>query len=110
MSIERPDLVERRQRYIDRQRELDRDAVNVDVRGRAPRGSGPLNRDGMPKLPVGQHVVPNWPVLDLGDMPDVNGYASRFMRFCPDLQGEGLTTRSLAKDLKRTREVYCWWD
>ena len=46
----------------------------------------------------------------LGDMPDVNGYASRFMRFCPDLQGEGLTTRSLAKDLKRTREVYCWWD
>jgi DMSO/TMAO reductase YedYZ molybdopterin-dependent catalytic subunit len=71
MSIERPDLVERRQRYIDRQRELDRDAVNVDVRGRAPRGSGPLNRDGMPKLPVGQHVVRNWPVLDLGDVPDV---------------------------------------
>jgi DMSO/TMAO reductase YedYZ molybdopterin-dependent catalytic subunit len=71
MSIERPDLVERRQRYIDRQRELDRDAVNVDVRGRAPRGSGPLNRDGMPKLPVGQHLVRNWPVLDLGDVPDV---------------------------------------
>jgi DMSO/TMAO reductase YedYZ molybdopterin-dependent catalytic subunit len=71
MSIERPDLVERRQRYIDRQRELDQDAVNVDVRGRAPRGSGPLNRDGMPKLPVGQHVVRNWPVLDLGDVPDV---------------------------------------
>ena len=71
MSIERPDLVERRQRYIDRQRELDRDAVNVDVRDRAPRGSGPLNRDGMPKLPVGQHLVRNWPVLDLGDVPDV---------------------------------------
>jgi DMSO/TMAO reductase YedYZ molybdopterin-dependent catalytic subunit len=71
MSIERPDLVERRQRYIDRQRELDRDAVNVDVRVRTPRGSGPANRDGMPKLPVGQHVVRNWPVLDLGDVPDV---------------------------------------
>lgn len=45
-----------------------------------------------------------------GDLPDVNDYARRFMRFCPDLQGEGLTTRSLAKDLKRTREIYCWWD
>jgi len=26
----------------------------------------------MPKLPVGQHVVPNWPVLDLGDVPDIS--------------------------------------
>jgi DMSO/TMAO reductase YedYZ molybdopterin-dependent catalytic subunit len=25
----------------------------------------------MPRLPVGQHEVRNWPVLDLGDLPDV---------------------------------------
>ena len=25
----------------------------------------------MPQLPVGQHVVKNWPVLDLGEQPDV---------------------------------------
>jgi DMSO/TMAO reductase YedYZ molybdopterin-dependent catalytic subunit len=39
--------------------------------GAKPRGSGPLNRHGMPKLPVGQREVPNWPVLDLGDVPSV---------------------------------------
>lgn len=35
-------------------------------------GSGPLNRHGMPKLPVGQTEVPNWPVLDLGVIPSIN--------------------------------------
>ena len=39
--------------------------------GLSPVGSGDANRDGMPKLPVGQHEVRNWPVLDLGDVPDV---------------------------------------
>ena len=67
----RPDLVSKRLAYIERQKKLHADAVNVDVRGRAPQGTGPANRDGMPKLPVGQHVVPNWPVLDLGDVPDI---------------------------------------
>lgn len=66
------DLVQRRLRYIERQRELDKSAVNVEFRGATPRGSGPPNRDGMPKLPVGQHVVKNWPVLDLGEQPDVD--------------------------------------
>jgi DMSO/TMAO reductase YedYZ molybdopterin-dependent catalytic subunit len=69
---DKPDLVERRQKYIQRQIELDKGAVNVTVRGQAPRGSGPANRDGMPKLPVGQHEVKNWPVLDLGEQPDVD--------------------------------------
>ena len=32
-------------------------------------GSGKTNRHGMPKLPVGQREVPNWPVLDLGIQP-----------------------------------------
>lgn len=39
--------------------------------GLQPRGSGPENRHGMPKLPVGQHEVKSWPVLDLGDVPAI---------------------------------------
>ena len=37
-----------------------------------PRGSGPPNRHGMPRLPVGQHEVKHWPVLDLGDRPEID--------------------------------------
>jgi DMSO/TMAO reductase YedYZ molybdopterin-dependent catalytic subunit len=40
--------------------------------GATPRGSGPPNRHGMPRLPGGQREVHNWPVLDLGDLPDVS--------------------------------------
>ncbi len=65
------DLVQRRLKYIERQKALHADAVNVDVASRPAMGSGPANRDGMPQLPVGQHEVRNWPVLDLGDVPDV---------------------------------------
>src|SRR5919204_1625626 len=36
-----------------------------------PLGSGPLNRHGMRKLPVGQTVTTGWPVLDLGRLPNV---------------------------------------
>jgi DMSO/TMAO reductase YedYZ molybdopterin-dependent catalytic subunit len=32
-------------------------------------GSGPLNRHGRPRLPIGQHETKNWPVLDLGHRP-----------------------------------------
>jgi DMSO/TMAO reductase YedYZ molybdopterin-dependent catalytic subunit len=67
-----PDLVERRERYIRRQLELDNGTVNVRFRGQPPEGTGPSNRHGMPKLPVGQHEVRNWPVLDLGDQPDID--------------------------------------
>ena len=66
------DLVERRLRYIQRQIALDKPAVNVAFAGARPQGSGPPNRDGMPKLPVGQHQVKNWPVLDLGEQPDIS--------------------------------------
>jgi len=65
------DLVERRQKYIQRQIQLDKTAVNVEFAGQTPQGSGPQNRHGMPQLPVGQHQVKNWPVLDLGEQPDV---------------------------------------
>ena len=67
-----PDLVNRRQRYIERQIALNRGDVNVKFRGQTPQGEGSSNRHGMPKLPVGQHVVKNWPVLDLGDLPEVS--------------------------------------
>jgi len=69
---ELPDLVERRRRYIQRQIELNRGDVNVRFRGQPPQGSGPANRHGMPRLPVGQHEVRNWPVLDLGDLPEID--------------------------------------
>jgi DMSO/TMAO reductase YedYZ molybdopterin-dependent catalytic subunit len=69
---DKPDLVERRQRYIQRQIALDKSAVNVQFAGKQPQGSGPRNRHGMPQLPVGQHVVRNWPVLDLGEQPEVS--------------------------------------
>jgi DMSO/TMAO reductase YedYZ molybdopterin-dependent catalytic subunit len=72
MSSEKSDMVARRQRYIERQLALSKDTVNVDLRTRKPMGSGPANRHGMPQLPVGQHVVKNWPVLDLGDVPDIS--------------------------------------
>jgi len=65
-------LVAKRLRYIERQRELHAHRVNVAFEGRAPEGTGPINRHGMPKLPVGQRQVPNWPVLDLGDSPRVS--------------------------------------
>jgi len=68
---DKPDLVERRQKYIERQIALDKRAVDVKFHGQPPEGSGPPNRHGMPKLPVGQHEVKNWPVLDLGEQPDV---------------------------------------
>jgi DMSO/TMAO reductase YedYZ molybdopterin-dependent catalytic subunit len=71
-GVQKDDLVERRQKYIQRQIALDRTAVNVEFSARRPEGSGSKNRHGMPKLPVGQHEVKNWPVLDLGEQPDVS--------------------------------------
>ena len=65
-------IVERRQRYIDRQIALNRGDVNVRFRGQPPQGKGAANRHGMPKLPVGQHEVRNWPVLDLGELPEID--------------------------------------
>ena len=38
----------------------------------APQGSGPKNRHGMPKLPPGQHITQQWPVLDLGMHPEIS--------------------------------------
>ena len=65
------DLVQRRLKYIERQKQLHKESVDVDPSMQPVMGSGPKNRHGMPLLPVGQHEVRNWPVLDLGDLPDV---------------------------------------
>ena len=76
-----PDLVARRQRYIERMKAQHADSVDVLPAGsetaeireaQQPQGQGPANRHGMPKLPVGQRAVNNWPVLDLGDLPEVS--------------------------------------
>ena len=64
-------LVQKRLRYIERQRAL-RTAKPEAFAHASPSGSGPANRHGMPKLPAGQHLVKNWPVLDLGDLPDIS--------------------------------------
>ncbi len=40
--------------------------------GEIPQGEGELNRDGNPKIPPGQRVTTNWPVLDLGVQPELD--------------------------------------
>jgi DMSO/TMAO reductase YedYZ molybdopterin-dependent catalytic subunit len=60
-------LIDRKQAFAERQA-----ARGLGVfAGTKPMGSGPPNRHGMPKLPVGQHEVKKWPVLDLGDTPTI---------------------------------------
>jgi len=70
--LSRSDLVERRRRFIARQIEMDTSAVDVKFAGKRPQGTGAPNRHGLPVLPIGQHEVKNWPVLDLGEQPDVS--------------------------------------
>lgn len=65
------DLVAKRIAYIERMKALKPGTVDVRFEGRKPEGSGPTNRHGMPQLPPGQHAVKNWPVLDLGDVPEI---------------------------------------
>ena len=44
-------------------------------------------------------------------LADPDGLAQRFNAFCPDIvtQGTG-TVAALARELKRSGELYCWWD
>src|SRR5690349_17981915 len=71
MSKSPDDLVARRLRYIERTKAAHPETVDVKFAGETPRGTGPRNRHGMPKLPPGQRQVANWPVLDLGDLPRI---------------------------------------
>ncbi len=64
-----PDIVAARMRRIARHKA--RAAETPSVTDSSPLGTGPINRHGMPAVPVGQRVVRKWPVLDLGVTPDV---------------------------------------
>ncbi len=47
---------------------------NNPINDEIPQGEGELNRDGNPKVPPGQRVVENWPVLDLGVTPELDEF------------------------------------
>ncbi|HEX9507093.1 MAG TPA: sulfite oxidase-like oxidoreductase [Myxococcales bacterium] len=55
-----------------RQRYFDKIRSSPAASDAQPLGMGPANRHGMPKLPVGQHLTENWPVLDLGVHPTIS--------------------------------------
>ncbi len=55
-----------------RERFLARIQASPAVSDPRPMGSGPRNRHGMPRLPVGQTVTEKWPVLDLGIVPRID--------------------------------------
>ncbi|MCH9686232.1 MAG: molybdopterin-dependent oxidoreductase, partial [Deltaproteobacteria bacterium] len=46
-------------------------AATPSVADDRPMGEGDPNRHGMPKLPPGQYLTHKWPVLDLGNKPQV---------------------------------------
>jgi DMSO/TMAO reductase YedYZ molybdopterin-dependent catalytic subunit len=46
-------------------------AATPSVADDTPKGSGKLNSHGMPVLPIGQTVTYKWPVLDLGQHPEI---------------------------------------
>ncbi len=71
MATDPDSLLARRLRYLERQKAMKPETVNVRFQGAAPVGSGPVNRHGMPELPAGQHGVKQWPVLDLGELPEI---------------------------------------
>lgn len=61
-------VVERRQAFAERQAARGKGLFS----GQKVMGHGPVNRHGMPKVPVEQRVVSHWPVLDLGDHPVID--------------------------------------
>ncbi|RMH43545.1 MAG: sulfite oxidase-like oxidoreductase [Deltaproteobacteria bacterium] len=62
-----------------RERLLDRMQRTPGLSDSEPLGSGPPNRHGMPRLPIGQYETTKWPVLDLGVKPDVSRDAWRLV-------------------------------
>jgi len=55
-----------------RERFLERMKASPAASDSRPLGSGPPNRHGMPRLPVGQTETKKWPVLDLGIVPRID--------------------------------------
>ena len=71
MASDRPNLVERRLRFIERQRELHKETVSVSFKGLTPAGSGPPNRHrGWLCLSVNMSSSTR-PILNLGEQPNV---------------------------------------
>ena len=81
---------------IDKKRKI---AENLAAQGRglhsgSLQGTGPLNRDGRPRLPVGQHEVENWP--DEWSKEVAPGELERFLAELPHL-GSALPFTAHAK-------------
>ena len=64
-----PDIIKAKTKRAEEKRGILSGGIEADMRW--VQGSGEANRHGMPKIPIGQHAVPNWPVLDLGVQPDI---------------------------------------
>jgi hypothetical protein len=56
---------------------------------------------------IGHKLITSRP----GGLADPDGLARRFNAFCPDIvtQGTG-TVEALARELRRSSQLYCWWD
>ncbi len=70
MSSEGDSLVSKRLRWLERKRA--EALLSLPEPAGPALGRGPLNRHQMPQVPIGQRVVPNWPVLDLGVQPEID--------------------------------------
>ncbi|MBV70603.1 MAG: oxidoreductase [Myxococcales bacterium] len=60
-----------------RERFLSKIKSSPSISDPEPMGSGPLNRHGMPRLPIDQFETRKWPVLDLGVHPEISKEAWR---------------------------------
>lgn len=49
-------------------KQMEHQAYGADA---PPMGTGNINRHGMPEVPIGQTVTEKWPVLDLGNQPNI---------------------------------------
>ena len=74
-----PPLSERKEAFAIKQALAGKGVLPKHLHGAQVSGTGPINRHGMPQLPPGQRAVPNWPVLDLGDQPNVTTEAWRLI-------------------------------
>ncbi len=72
MNIPKPDIntkrIKSREAMIQYKKSL---AEKKSWDGDVPMGEGPMNRDGMPKIPPGQTATEKWPVLDIGVQPEI---------------------------------------
>lgn len=91
-----PNILNARLKRLARHRA--RSAQTPSLADPRPQGSGPLNRHGMPRLPVGQTDVDKWPVLDMGVQPALPPTGWR-------LVVDGSVARPLVLDLAALRSL-----